>query len=213
MTLSFLKPTEAKNISDRIKVDTKDVADITNQIKKTDNKRELQNILKGIDTTTTTSTKVKITPPVGYKPLTSQQRQDWNKYLDYLEKKGLQGSPTLDTGVPTKGKIELENYLKQNPNSSLNQFNNITGLVKNIQYEMKLLRKGDDGSPFNLTPDELKAYQKLLYKTRNRFMTINVSDTDGNPGQYTTGEYYPSLSGNVDYKKQMKGVYDTLNKM
>jgi hypothetical protein len=209
MSLPFLNSAEAKSIADTVKVDAKDTTKIASAIKNTSSKDELTSVLKnGIFPIQ----RERITPPAGYKKLTPQHRKDWNRYLDYLESAGLQGSPELDKGVPTKGRIVFNNYLKENPNSSLNDFKDHDALVKSIQYEMKVLRKGIDGSSFDLTSDQLKAYQELLWKIRNKFMTARTSDSDGNPGQYTTMEYYPSFSGDFDYPANIQKVYDTLKK-
>lgn len=209
MSLPFLNSAEAKSIADTVKVDAKDTTKIASAIKNASSKDQLNAVLKnGIFPIK----RVRITPPAGYKKLTSQHRKDWNKYLDYLESTGLQGSPTLDKGTPTKGRVEFSKYLKENPNSSLNDYADHDNLVKSIQYEMKVLRKGMDGSPFDLSSDELKALQELLWKIRNKFMTTRTSDSDGNPGQYTTMEYYPSFSGDYDYQANIQKVYDTLKK-
>jgi hypothetical protein len=46
-------------------------------------------------------------------------KQDWNVFLDYLEKKGVRGKPALDTG--NLGNKYFKEYLKANPNTSLNE--------------------------------------------------------------------------------------------
>ncbi len=53
------------------------------------------------------------------KPLTPQQRQEWNNYVDWLEKKGYKGSPLLDkkeTGLATG---LFNQFKKENPNVTL----------------------------------------------------------------------------------------------
>jgi len=213
MSLPFINPSQAKTISDSIKLKSSiSTAQAVDQIKNTENKQELISIIKNIGSPISSIKRENIKPPNNYKPLTFEQRKDWNKYLDYLESIGLQGSPTLDKGTPTKGRVEFSKYLKENPNSSLNDFKDHDVLVKNIQYEMRVLRKGIDGSPFDLSSDELKALQEFLFKTRNKFMTTKTSDSDGNPGQYTTMEYYPSFAGgsSFDYKKYIDSIGNTL---
>lgn len=207
MSLPFLNPSQATELRKNISIDPKDTATIASAIKDTSNKKELGAVLKDIKDDPSSGSPVKresVPAPSGYKKLTLQQRQDWNKYLEFLRQEGLQGSPKLDSGEPTLGKKILFKYLKDNPESSLNDFGNQDNLIRSIQYEMKLLRKGVNGEPFGLTSDELKGYQELLWKIRNKFMTTRTSDSDGNPGQYTTMEYYPSFSGDVDYPKYTK---------
>jgi hypothetical protein len=183
------------------------VSAMTQDVKNADNKAELTSVIKSY-TSGTEDIKIdaNISKPSGYVPLTVQQREDWNEYLKSLGKEA--GSPELDKGVPTLGRQKLEAYLKANPNSSLNQFKNQDDLVKSIQYEMQLIRRGDEFP--GLTPFELKTMQTLLLKNRKPFMMVNRSETDGNPGKFTTQEYYPVFGSTVDYKQAMGKIYNTL---
>ena len=74
---------------------------------------------------------------------------------------------------------------------------------------MQLIRRGEEFP--GITPSELGVVQKFLLKTRKPFMMVNRSKADGNPGQFTTQEYYPVIGSAVtDYKKAMKTIYNTL---
>jgi hypothetical protein len=44
-------------------------------------------------------------------------KEDWNKYLEYLEEKGVKGSPELDKGG--LGNKYFQEYIKANPETSL----------------------------------------------------------------------------------------------
>jgi hypothetical protein len=191
------------------------VSAMTQDIKNADNKEELTSVIKSYSADTEDiKIEENIPKPSGYVPLTVEQRQDWNNYLKYLSDRDLAGSPELDKGVPTKGRQELETYLKDNPNNSLNKFKNIDALIKSIQYEMQVIRRGDNASDLGLEPNELKAMQTLLLKSRKPFMMVNRSKMDGNPGQFTTQEYYPIFaSAGTDYKEAMPGIYRTLDKV
>jgi len=50
-----------------------------------------------------------------------QEKKDWNEYIDYLEKKGLKGSPELNKGAGEEnvGRKVFKQYIKENPKSSL----------------------------------------------------------------------------------------------
>ena len=210
MSLSFLTPLKAKNLADTIvkNKDPKEVSKIVDKIKIAGNEKELSAIFNSSDSKIN---RKPITPPSNYKPLTFEQRKDWNEYLNYLEKEGLQGSADLDKGVPTKGITVFKQYLKENPNSSLNSYSSPENIVKAIQYEMSVIRKGESGFP-QLNDNDLKVLQSFLLKTRNKFMTTRTSDLDGNPGQYTTMCYYPEFSGSVDYADKMDNIKSTLSR-
>lgn len=214
MSLSFLTTAEAQEIGNSITSINIPASKMSAMIKSADNKAEVESIIKSY-TTGEEDIEIdkNISKPSGYIPLTTQQREDWNEYLKFLVDKGIAGSPELDKGLPTKGNKELDNYLKANPNSSLNKFKSQDALVKSIQYEMQVIRRGDNASDLGLDPNELKAMQNLLLKTREPFMMVNRSKMDGNPGQFTTQEYYPVFGDTgTDYKKSMPKIYKSLNK-
>ena len=212
ITIASMAPAKAQQTANSIisSVPPSKVSAMTQDIKSADNTADLSSIIKSYTSgTEDIKTDVNIPKPSGYKPLSVQQREDWNKYLDYLGKEA--GSPKLDKGSPeTEGMKKLKDYLAANPNSSLAQFEKPEDLVKSIQYEMKQIRGGKDFP--QLTPFELKTIQTLLLKTREPFMLVHKSDSDGNPGQYTTKEYYPLFGTSADYSKVMNTIYKTLVK-
>jgi len=209
MSLSFMTPAKAQKTANALSgnIPASKVQALAQDIKSADNTADLSSIIKSYSADTEDIKIDKnIAKPSGYKPLSIKQREDWNKYLHSLGDKA--GSPELDKGVPTKGRQELSAYLKANPNSSLNEFENQDDLVKSIQYEMQLIRRGDEFP--GMTPFELKAMQTLLLKNRKPFMMVNRSETDGNPGQFTTQEHYPVFGSTVNYKQAMGKIYNTL---
>ena len=125
-----------------------------------------------------------------------------------MDSKGLAGSPELDKGVPTEGRIVFKKYLETNK-SSLNSVDP-DKLIKSIQYEMKCLRSGKKFK--GLTSSQLTAFQGMLKMTKKPFMDVTTSDSDGNPGQYTTKERYPSFNSGTDfnYTERMPQVYKLL---
>jgi hypothetical protein len=208
-----MAPAKAQQTASSIVSNTPEpkVAAMTKAIKSADTTAELASVIKSYsDDTEDIKIDANIPKPSGYKPLTVQQREDWNKYLNSLGKEA--GSPELDKGVPTAGRQKLDAYLKATPNSSLNNFESQDALIKSIQYEMQVIRRGNNASDLGLDPLELKAMQNLLLKTRKPFMMVNRSKMDGNPGQFTTQEYYPVFGGSAgtDYKKAVPGIYKTL---
>ena len=53
------------------------------------------------------------------KPVDNKLRGEWNGFLDYLDKKGVRGNPSLDKGG--LGMQMFDDYVKQNPTISLNR--------------------------------------------------------------------------------------------
>ena len=153
---------------------------------------------------------VSISKPSGYKPLTIEQRNDWNKYLNSLGDTA--GSPELDKGAPeTEGMKKFKESLESNPESSLNNFSSPENLIKSIQYEMQVMRKGNNASDLGIDAPDLEAMQELLKIQRLPWVKIDLSKMDGNPGQYTTKSYYPFFgSAGTDYKKARGTIYKTL---
>lgn len=208
-SLSFLKPAQAEKLADTLKTKIKStqVSTVANDIKKVDSKEGLYAIVKKYEENNPLVTGIarkNITPPTGYTPVSQKQRKDWNLFLNYLEEKGLAGDPSLDRYVSgttkTKGIIELEKYLKENPNSSITP-----DIIKNIQYEMKILREGQDNFP-GLSSSQLLVLQELLLRIRPKFMSVKTSDKDGKIGQWTSKEYYPEFSGSVNYAEKIKSI-------
>ena len=60
-------------------------------------------------------------------------KADWNKYLDYLEEKGVKGSPELDKGG--LGNKYFQEYIKANPETSLS-----ASVIPKIREAYKELR-------------------------------------------------------------------------
>lgn len=212
-SLSFIKPAQAEKLADTLKTKIKNpqVIAAANAIKKADNKEDLYTVIKKYSEDYPLVTKIdrkNLTPPTGYTPVSQTQRKDWNLFLDYLEQKGLSGDPSLDRYVSgtnkTKGIAELENYLQENPRSTLS-----VDIIRNIQYEMKLLREGESNFP-GLSPSQLLVLQELLLRVRPKFMSIRTSDKDGKIGQWTSKEYYPEFSGSVNYSEKIKNIASTL---
>ena len=206
-----MAPAKAQQTANYLAANTtpKEVNSVIDKIKSAKDAEDLTYIVKSAESEAPEVKAVDVPKPSGYQQLSLQQRADWNEYLRSLGDEA--GSPNLDKGAPeTEGMKKLKAYLAANPSSSLNKFKNPVDLVKSVQYEMNLIRKGKEFPGIN--PFELKAIQALLLKNRPKFMNINTSKEDGNPGQFTTQEYYPIFgSGGVDYAKSMNNVYKTLD--
>lgn len=111
------------------------------------------------------------------KQVTNQQRQDWNQYIQYLQKRKLAGDPSLDTN--NLGKNMLAKYIKENPNTSLT-VDSVIPIQKDFanyrQWAIDNIKKGK--GEFAPGTNEGNFMQEL-------------SRVDGIPGQYTTRHQFP----------------------
>jgi hypothetical protein len=121
------------------------------------------------------------TPP-GYTPLSTQQRADWNNFLDYLDKQKLGGNPILDKRDQTLGLQQMAAYKKANPNFSITP-----AMIPNIQYEQYMLRRGNSFP--GMSSSDLNYIRKGMTPA---YMTRPISDVDSWLGSYTSKEYYPT---------------------
>lgn len=120
--------------------------------------------------------------PKDYKGISPQMRQDWNGFLDYLDKKGVGGSAALDKRDQSLGLTYLNQYRKENPTTSITP-----DIIPQIQYDQYLLRKGDAYPGLN--SEQLKYVRNGLNPA---YMARAVSDTDGWLGSLTSKQYYPT---------------------
>jgi hypothetical protein len=137
----------------------------------------------------------KVAPPPNYKPLSVQQRNDWNNFLNYLDKKGVAGSTELDKRDKSLGLSYLEQYRKENPNTTITP-----DIIPLVQYEQYQLRKGDKFGDF--TPQELQEFREEGKKTQPAFWNRPVSDVDNWLGSVTSKSYFPQ--GSIAYNNRPK---------
>jgi len=123
-----------------------------------------------------------ISPPSNYKPLTVQQRKDWNDFLDYLEKEGIGGKTDLDKRDQALGLKYLQKYRAMNPKTMVTP-----DMIPSVQYEQYMLRKGDSFP--GLKPEELAYIRKGLNPA---FLNKPVSPVDSWLGSLTSRQYYPT---------------------
>jgi hypothetical protein len=111
-------------------------------------------------------------------------RQAWNQYVDWLDKKGLKGHPSLDhDNLSFK---MLDEYKKENPDTPLTK-----DMIIPIQQEFSKYRdyalKQVDAGKAALAPGT----------TKDTFLSA-LSTVDGIPGQRTTSYKFP-----LGYMKDM----------
>ena len=170
-----------------------------------------------LETINTTGPGDPITPPApqapkGYAPLSVQQRQDWNSFLDYLDKKGVGGSKDLDARDKSLGLSYFKQYLKENPKSTITP-----DIIPQVQYDQYLIRKGDS---FNgLGPEQMAYLRKGLTRPdgTSPYLSRPVSDVDGWLGSLTSKQYYPTarrgtnLDGSFDFGVNVEDYVNSLS--
>lgn len=138
----------------------------------------------------------KLPPPPNYKPLSVDQRTQWNSFLDYA------GKQNVDFDKDPKAGVNLMTaYKKNNPNFSLTP-NDIAA----IQYEQYQLRKGDAFG--TLKPEQLKYLRQGLPAT---YLNRPLSDVNGQLNSATVKLYYPQKttggkSWGTDIESYVNGV-------
>lgn len=147
-------------------------------------------------------------PPKNYRPSTVQERENWNKFLDYLSEKGVGGNEVLDKRDQKLGLKYLEEYNKKNPEAQVSE-----NFIPTVQYESYLIRK--KGSFPGLTANQNKyAFENLSPAYRNR----PISPLDSWLGSYTSKQYYPVYERHTkegaqkfgtDFQKYLSGLSET----
>lgn len=82
-------------------------------------------------------------PPL--KPLTDQDKNHWNAFVDYLEKTGYKGNTALDNRDTNMGKNLLERFNAQNKSNNIT-YNDINRVQQEIQnYRTNLVNQWKTG--------------------------------------------------------------------
>lgn len=123
-----------------------------------------------------------ILPPSNYKPSGPEQRQNWNRFLDFLKERGMAGNPELDKEDASLGMKLLEEYNKANPDSKVD-----AGFIPIAQYESYLIRK--KGEFPGLTKEEA---EYVFGNLKNQYKDRQISNVDSWLGSLTSTQYYPS---------------------
>lgn len=109
--------------------------------------------------------------------VSNKLREDWNKYIDWLEKKGYKGSPALDKN-DFGGKM-IDMYRRENPQTTVSR-----ETIKPIQQEFSKYR--------DWSLDQVKQGKAMLSSgaTPDNYMK-SLSIIDGIAGQRTTSFRFP----------------------
>lgn len=115
-------------------------------------------------------------------PLTPEQRQQWNDFIDYMDKSGYKGSPQLDNRNTSLGNSLIEQYRKTNPNFTLT-YDNIRDVQQDLQdYRTTMVDKYKKGK---VVVDGVKSEDDIM---------PGLSDVDGWLGSKTSSWKYPQAT-------------------
>lgn len=128
--------------------------------------------------------KLRVKPSPEEMPISNRTRQDWNDYIDWLDKNGVKGHPSLDHN--DLGFKMIEQYRKVNPSTSITK-----DMVVPIQKEFSKYRD------YALKQVDKGEVQLAQGTTKDNFLKA-LSTVDGIPGQRTTSYKFP-----VGYMKDM----------
>jgi hypothetical protein len=119
------------------------------------------------------------------KPLTTEQRNQWNQFIDYLDKTGYKGNSLLDDKDKALGKQLMSKYKQVNPQFNLT-YDNVPDVQQALQqYRTEALKQIHSG----------KAVVEGV-KSDNDFMP-GLSKVDGWLGSKTSSYKFPQASFTV----------------
>lgn len=131
------------------------------------------------------------TDPIGdpnATPITNKVRGDWNKYNEWLGSKGLKGSSLLDKGG--LGYKYFDEYIKQNPNTSLSRDTLPMVRQELLKYRQWVL--DESKKPANIRQAELDKKSGANEDNFMRQLIENEKTADPNlPGQHLTSVRFP----------------------
>lgn len=117
--------------------------------------------------------------------LTPKQRQDWNSFIDYLDKSGYKGNPMLDDRDKKLGQFLFEKYRHETPGVTITYQD-----IPRIQQSMQDIRK-----------DAVNMYKtgkaQFDVKSEDEIMP-NISAVDGWLGSKTSSHKFPVAVATVN---------------
>lgn len=143
---------------------------------------------------------VQAPPPPPPPPLSNEERVQWNSFLDYLKKKGVQGSAALDNRDTNMGQQLMDEYRKQNPHFTLG-YDRVGDVQNDLQnYRQQLVQKW-------------KANPSIIpgIKSEDEIMG-GISPSDGWLGSKTSSWKYPggvfNQSDGTSLRYDSQAAYD-----
>lgn len=135
----------------------------------------------------------------GKKPVSNEVREWWNKFVDYVDSKGMRGKPELDKGG--LGFALLDEFVKKNPDSKVKRDNLVDVLSEMRAYRSDALEKS-------------KRKEAVINVPEEKFMSFVVANDKTKdpvyPGQNFTKFKFPEYTfTNKTTGEQKKGFATT----
>ena len=117
----------------------------------------------------------------GTPPLTVKQRQDWNRFIDFMDKSGYKGSKDLDNRDTNLGRFLFQRFKSQNKDVGLT-YEDVPRVQQELQdYRNLLLQQFKGGK---IKPEGMKDPEKELMP--------GLSAVDGWLGSKTSSYKFPT---------------------
>lgn len=110
------------------------------------------------------------------RPVTAQERMEWNQFLDFVKEKGYEGSKELDKKSDALARKLFDEFKKLHPETTLSY-----ELVASIQYEMHKLRQTARG------------FAKRHNDANADIIMSGISKVDGWFGSQTSQYKFPAM--------------------
>lgn len=138
-------------------------------------------------------------------PLSDKQKQDWNSFLDFIDKEGFKGNPVLDDKDKQLGLYLMQKYRSQNPKATITYQD-----VPRVQAELQQYRNG--------VVNQWKAGKiQTDAKSEDEIMP-NLSKIDGWLGSKTSSYKFPTANLNnngkvINYGTDIKSYDAAMGKL
>ena len=123
-------------------------------------------------------------PPV---KITSEQKMEWNKFLDFINSKGYRGNKDLDKRDTNLGKSLMEEYLKSNPQSNIS-YDMVKPIQESVINDWEKMKK----------IQSIKGIKSINADDRQ------LSQPDGWLGSLTSNGYFPTATTSDDKGRIIK---------
>lgn len=122
------------------------------------------------------------------RPVNDKNRADWNKYVDYLDKKGMKGHPSLDKGGNDVKMINQ--FRKEDPTTTMSK-EMVTPIQKEFSsYRTSMIQKIKDKKALMTDSESPNGRYAKPNENLDNYMK-DLSVVDGIAGQRTTMHKFP----------------------
>jgi len=138
-------------------------------------------------------------------PLTDQQKIQWNRFIDFMDKEGYKGSDQLDNRDTNMGKFLFQKFKSKNPDVTIT-YDDVPRVQADLQnYRQHLINQYKSGKMVDKNND---------IKDPDKEIMPGLSQVDGWLGSKTSSYKFPTAAAtNLDQTVTNYGVntgaYDT----